>query len=243
MRRLVQFLARLYPLSWRSRYEAEFQALLDDINPTWRTALNIVTGAVAMQLRTLNLRLLAVSAVLGILAGLGIWIVMPNQYRSTAIIRIQTRDRLATSRTISSTIKAVLTRHSLGEIVQKYELYPAKQAKLPLKEVIADMERSIEFRVNERGLLMVQFDYPDPVIAKSVADELVERFMSQELELRADSATFMVLDAPNIPINPVSPNPLPLAVVGLLGGMLMGSSITLLLRWRGLKRQVPRVGV
>jgi len=52
MRRLTQFLARLYPPAWRTRYGPEFDALLDDSNPTPRAALNVLTGAFAMHIRT-----------------------------------------------------------------------------------------------------------------------------------------------------------------------------------------------
>jgi hypothetical protein len=34
MRTLLRWAARLYPLAWRNRYAAEFDALLDDISPT-----------------------------------------------------------------------------------------------------------------------------------------------------------------------------------------------------------------
>jgi len=34
MRTLIRWAARLYPATWRNRYGAEFEALLDDISPS-----------------------------------------------------------------------------------------------------------------------------------------------------------------------------------------------------------------
>jgi hypothetical protein len=38
MSRLIRFIARFYPRSWRERYGAEFTALLEDVRPDGRTA-------------------------------------------------------------------------------------------------------------------------------------------------------------------------------------------------------------
>jgi len=54
MKRLTQILMWLYPATWRNRYEVEFEALLEDVEPNWRTMMDISKGgAVAIQLRTL----------------------------------------------------------------------------------------------------------------------------------------------------------------------------------------------
>src|ERR1700733_2498385 len=51
MKLLIRFAARLYPRSWRERYGAEFDALLDDIGADPRIAWNVLTEAIGMQVQ------------------------------------------------------------------------------------------------------------------------------------------------------------------------------------------------
>jgi len=51
MRRLIRLAARLYPASWRARYGAEFEALLNDMRPAWRDVFDVVRGGLEMQIR------------------------------------------------------------------------------------------------------------------------------------------------------------------------------------------------
>ena len=90
MRRLMQALIRLYPASWRSRYATEFSALLEDITPTARTLLDIVGGAIAMQLRTPSpLKLVVTTGLVGLAVGSLVWLATPNFYRSSATFVVQ----------------------------------------------------------------------------------------------------------------------------------------------------------
>ena len=50
MRRALNALIFLYPESWRNRYKNEFNALLDDVPPTWRTFFDVLGGALKMQM-------------------------------------------------------------------------------------------------------------------------------------------------------------------------------------------------
>jgi hypothetical protein len=54
MKSIVRILAMLYPASWRARYGAEFEALLDDVSPSSRQALDVFLGAMSMQITTWN---------------------------------------------------------------------------------------------------------------------------------------------------------------------------------------------
>jgi hypothetical protein len=51
MKPLIRFAAKLYPRSWRERYGAEFEALLDDTGADPRVALNVFTEAIGMQVQ------------------------------------------------------------------------------------------------------------------------------------------------------------------------------------------------
>lgn len=52
MKRLIRVLAELYPRWWRARYGDEFDALIEDAPAHLRTASNVLTGALVMQVRT-----------------------------------------------------------------------------------------------------------------------------------------------------------------------------------------------
>jgi len=47
--RWISHLVRLYPRPWRERYEDELTTLIDESDPDWRTALDVVRGATLMQ--------------------------------------------------------------------------------------------------------------------------------------------------------------------------------------------------
>lgn len=76
MRRLLAWATRLYPRSWRTRYGAELEALIDDLDPGWRDVASIVKGSVTMHLESakrmslkpLNVTGVAVSCVVALLA-------------------------------------------------------------------------------------------------------------------------------------------------------------------------------
>ena len=54
MRQALKLLISLYPKAWRTRYENEFEALLEDVPPTWRTCFDVFAGAMKMQLKAWN---------------------------------------------------------------------------------------------------------------------------------------------------------------------------------------------
>jgi hypothetical protein len=69
MKRLIRFVAKIYPRAWRNRYGEEFDALLDDTHANGRTALNVLTGAVGMQIQRLTkVALTALTAAVAIFA-------------------------------------------------------------------------------------------------------------------------------------------------------------------------------
>ena len=82
MSRLMRLLARLYPASWRSRYEAEFDALLEDVKPGWGALFDILQGAAVTQVRTGSVVKIAIfTAVMGLaglLIGLAVSVGMPE---------------------------------------------------------------------------------------------------------------------------------------------------------------------
>ncbi len=50
----MRWAARLYPAAWRARYGHELDILLEDAGASWTDLLDIVRGALTMQMSSLN---------------------------------------------------------------------------------------------------------------------------------------------------------------------------------------------
>jgi hypothetical protein len=144
MKRLAKFFARLYPAAWRDRYQAEFDALLEDVRPGWRVGIDVLKEAIVMQLRAGSMgRVIAVTMAMGLaglLIGLAVSVGMPKQYASLSFIRISSNPAIAKSardEQVVSMARAVLSRSTLRTLIQTYQLYPAKVKKMPLEDVVA----------------------------------------------------------------------------------------------------------
>jgi capsular polysaccharide biosynthesis protein len=235
----MRLFARLYPASWRNRYEAEFNALLENVDPSWRTSLDILKGAVAMQLRTFSFRkLIAAACLSGLLVALGLWIATPKRFSSEAIIDISSpsADEKVVSQYVNRFVMNQLSRSVLKEFIEKRKLYPRERAKRPLEEVVEEMRRNI-FATHHRDYpskIFIIFSYEDPITAQRVTGDLVSKFMEYGMEnyLRAGqidyrSFTLELSDAPTLPTVPSSPKPLPIIVAGLAAGLVVGLSLAL----------------
>jgi hypothetical protein len=88
MKRLLRLAARLYPRAWRNRYREEFDALIEDMTPRWRHVVNIVVGALIMQLSRPALIPVAL-AVAGAVAGVAVSLAMPPVYASSSWVLVQ----------------------------------------------------------------------------------------------------------------------------------------------------------
>jgi hypothetical protein len=145
------------------------------------------------------------------------------------------------------TARTVLARSTLTAIIQKYGLYSAKQAKMPLENVVTEMKNSIRMspavaigpapRRQTVSAFEIQFIYKDPAVAQRVTEDLVSSFMEYGLEnaLRTGQTdyrplTLELLDAPSLPTVPSSPKLLALAIAGLAAGLVVGFLLALFRR-------------
>ena len=53
MRNLIRWATKLYPPAWRDRYGVEFDALLNEVGPSWRDLFNVLGGALSVRARSL----------------------------------------------------------------------------------------------------------------------------------------------------------------------------------------------
>ena len=94
MKRILKLLARLYPLSWRTRYGAEYEALLEEASPRPRDAFDVFWGAIKMQMTAQRFaRIVLPCTLVGGIAAFAISFARPALYRSQTLILVDTDDR------------------------------------------------------------------------------------------------------------------------------------------------------
>lgn len=111
MKPLLRAVARLYPRAWRARYGEEFDALIDDMTPRWRNVLNIVCGALTMQIS--RLAALPVAFAIGdAIVGAAVSLAMPPVYASSsrvlALMPSRPSDDSERTLPLRETVEAVL---------------------------------------------------------------------------------------------------------------------------------------
>jgi uncharacterized protein involved in exopolysaccharide biosynthesis len=227
MSRLIHLFAWLYPRSWRERYGAEFSALLEDVRPDGRTAVNVLTGALAMQVRSWkSWKIFAASAVFGAIVVAALFAEFPKTYVSSAVVKV---DRQASGHEAGDIINSILvnleSRAKLTGIITKYNLYLNQRSRRPLDDVIDQMKRDIRVTLLDANItaFKLEFSYADPGVAQQVTSELTSQLLAEDL--RQGHTLLEILDGANLPKVPAYPNrPLLIGV----GGMCF------LLMWGGL---------
>jgi hypothetical protein len=165
MKQAMRFLAQLYPSSWRKRYGAELDALLEDATPSVRDAFDVFWGALKMQMTTRGFgRITLACSVAGILVAGAVSFAAPVHYLSQAIFTATPADE-STRRLVNNLELNIFSRESLTAIIQKHNLYPRERARRSLDNVIDRMARNIRVdphaspRNQDALTFVVQFDY------------------------------------------------------------------------------------
>jgi hypothetical protein len=249
--RLVRFASRLYPASWRRRYEVEFEALIEDASRDWRDVLDVLLGALTMQITTWTFA--KISAGFGV-AGALLWsavlfVTMPNKYTSACTLRLTASLLPGPQPSIDNSeefvkvlIQTALSRNSLVGIIEKQGLYQRGRASKPMEEVIDRMRRDIRFdRIGHSDAFRVTFRYIDAEYARRTEQDLIAKLMESNVKIwRRDLTgtdrrllyTLEVLDQASAPKRPSSPNRLLIASEGLAGGLLLGALAAIIMRTR-----------
>jgi uncharacterized protein involved in exopolysaccharide biosynthesis len=244
----MRFLARLYPSSWRERYGAEFDALLEDAKPSMRDAFDVFWGAMKMQMTTWSFgRITLAGSLAGILVAAAISFALPVHYVSQTLVIVTPGDELTSTgesghRLLSNLARDVFSREYLASLVQEHSLYPRERVRMPLNDVIDKMRRNITLEAmppaspgNQDTLtFVVKFGYSDAHLAQQVNEELISRFMEGTLnapQLRS-CCIFRVLDLPSLPIRQTARYRTQSAIVGLLAGLLVGLTVAIVVRPR-----------
>jgi uncharacterized protein involved in exopolysaccharide biosynthesis len=142
-------------------------------------------------------------------------LVIPPVYRSSATILIEQQQippDLVRSTVMSFAAERVqvitfrvLTTAKLGEIIERFDLYPETRKNLSLPAVAREMREDIEVKMVKADVLegkgtkgdgsmsaaiafKVSYDHPMPRLAQKVSSELVTLFLNENLRTRREAA-------------------------------------------------------
>jgi len=162
-------------------------------------------------------------AAVGMVLGGTIAFLMPDEYISTAVLRV------ANGAAGQGAVMNALEPVALAEVVRKYNLYPRETAHKPVADVVGAM-RSKDIRVqkvNEPALssgavFTISFRYPEREKAQIVTREL----LTTVIRGYTGGGSAEVLDPASFPQAPSSPNRLQIIALGVLAGVLLGLAAT-----------------
>lgn len=239
MKSVIRWLARFYPARWRSRYWNEFNALLDDVRPNWRDSLDVLTGALKMQMTTWGFgKIAAFFGLAGALLGAAASFAIPVGYDSQAVVRMRGKD--ANASFVYDLAQRVLTRDALTKEIQTNGMYATERSSMPLEDIVETMKGKIVIKPivikpaaqRDSNIFVVRFRDADRFLAQRVVQDLVSRLIDENLRsgLAGSSATVDLLDPPSLPQRPVTPARVNVMAMGLLAGLLSGALVATLRR-------------
>jgi LPS O-antigen subunit length determinant protein (WzzB/FepE family) len=234
MKWLIRLIVWLYPASWRHRYRAEFEALLEDIRPGWQDLFDVFKGALEMHMtiRMLGKRV-AVLGVAGALLAAALSLTMRDKYISEALVTVQNAERQAAAADshrgeLEQLVRRALNRDSLIGIIEKRHLYERERVDTPMDTVIDKMRSDISIRLKSPSALEISFVYPDALRAQNATSDLLGKLVNEKAGL-ADTpsiSTMLRINAPpSMPQTPIWPNRSVVTGLGLGAGVLMGAVV------------------
>ena len=188
MKRILKMLARLYPAAWRTRYGAEYEALLEEATPRVRDVFDVFWGAMKMRITARSfVRVALPCALVGSLVAVGISFSRPELYQSRTVVLVDTYDRQTIGNVLIGRTQEAWTTPLLGSMIQRENLYPKERMRTPVNEVVNLMRKNIRIQSLQTsdgkpasGFVM-RFDYPDPQVAQRVDEELVSQLVAANL--------------------------------------------------------------
>jgi uncharacterized protein involved in exopolysaccharide biosynthesis len=233
MRHALRFIIRLYPANWRDRYGNEFAALLDDAGPSWRNLLDVLKGALEMQMTTWSFGKIAiVFAVVGIVLSGGISLAIPDTYASTAVLQVRLADpaqpdKMALSRSVNTIAQTILSRDSLREVIEREGLYERDRASKGMDEAVEKMRQNIRISNvvsppsrKDLNAFTISFSGHDAAQTQRITKTIVNGFLSAKEKSGIEALE--VLDPAGLPKMPYSPIRSRIVGVGLIAGLLLG---------------------
>ncbi len=137
---------------------------------------------------------------LGSLLAAAIVYQLPAIYRAEALILVESQripEKFVASTVdvnlrdrINTISQQILSYRRLLEVIEKFNLYRAQRLRLPQEEVVEEMRKDIEIRVEEGwpqdrpGAFRVAYHGPQPPVVALVANQLANLFIEENLRAR-----------------------------------------------------------
>jgi hypothetical protein len=215
MKRILKFLAYLYPSSWRTRYGTEFEALLEERPAGVRDALDVFWGALKMQLTSWPFtRIVLPSCGIGLTVAVAVSFTITPRYVAQTVVTITAVDKSQTADMIARANKAAqigesdpngftatLNKKWLRALILGYNLYPSERSHMPLDPVISKMMTDIDIRLVPKDNrdaselnCIVSFSYTDLHLAQLVDRNLAGRFWQANMPAKPNLTPGQPLD-------------------------------------------------
>lgn len=204
MKRLLRFLARLYPSAWRKRYGVEYEALLEQSTPHLRDAFDSLWAAAKMHATSRDFqRIVLPCALAGTLIAAAISFAVQPQYVSQTVISVTTRSanpkgdtQNSAAASLHEVMDTVLSDASLAPIIQQLDLYPRERNRMSQEDLILRMRKDIYLKPLMRGVgegaVALQFSYADPRVAQQVDTKLAVAMMTSAFRSRMNHTSILL---------------------------------------------------
>lgn len=215
MHRLTKYAAKLYPRWWRERYGEEFAALLEDVRPGPAGTLDILKGALTMQLNTSSAkRLLLLATATGVVAGVVAMLLAGPSYSSAAAISAGSSDMAA----VNVRAQEMYSFTALLNLDRNLDLYRTERNQMPLEDVLALYRKNLRISRTPGGL-EIEFLYRDKAVAQRTVRSIVAEFQKMNVE---------VTRPPSLPGEAQFPGRWAKGLTGLAEGMAFVCGIAML---------------
>ena len=236
-RKLLLLAAALYPRAWRARYADEFAALLEDVDPAFRDALDVLGGALRMQLRSQTIWKIAASmALAGGIAGAVLAYRAPARYESTSALRMSPvgpADATYVAYRLSELQHVILSSTNLSSKIVRLGLYKSERRSLPMTQIVDGLRRrDLHVSAAPDGALSISFAYPDRAAAQNFLNAIVADMIDNNLQVSILTQRFAAPNSPGeqlklerpatFPHSALARNPVPYLAWGLALGLLAG---------------------
>jgi uncharacterized protein involved in exopolysaccharide biosynthesis len=232
MKRAIRFALRLYPRAWRSRYQPEFESLLEQLKPGWWELADVMKGAFVMRIRGWhNARTVLATALVGCLLALAVSFSLPKKYNATAVLGLQGAPQSAqASQAMNQLAQRSLNRQSLTKVIDDLNLYRELRLRLPLEDIVETMRKNVSVAyAGASPAVEVSFVSQDQREAKAVTEALTRRMVTVSNE--PDSLSKIVAIDASAPPVVIFPNHHTMAGVGLFAGLLLGGAWLLVIKF------------
>lgn len=138
---------------------------------------------------------------LGVVAGLGLYLATPKVYQCTSLIQYQRQQvnptamspddvRSRTQEVVATVSQQITSRSSLEAMIKEFDLYAEMRAGLPMEDVVDEMrEKHIEISQERGDIFKVSYQGGDPKKVLRVTNAIAAKFIEENLRYREERAS------------------------------------------------------